>query len=406
MAELIVIPGEKPKQEAARKPDAALVQLKKRAREQMVARGAGVPEAPTERVSKWRSLLNYGGVTPQELVVFTRQFATMIDAGLPLLQSLNVQARRNRNPYFRERLMGVVRLVRGGARLSVAMKKYPEVFDGLYTSMIAAGEAGGVMDRVLLRTANYLEAAGRLRRQVKVALVYPTAILCVAIVVTALLLLKVVPVFDHMFGQFGEDLPMETQLVLQLSQVAQRYALTGMGLLIVLAAALFFLYRGDRGRLFIDGMILRIPLFGDIATKVAVARFCRTLGTLLGAGVGILTSLEICSKTAGNRVIEEAVMRARKGIQSGRSVAGPIRAAGVFPDMVAQMIAVGEATGALEPMLEKLADFYDTEVESAVEALVSLLEPALMIFLGVTIGSLLIAMYMPVFMMANAVGGG
>ncbi|MDG1480881.1 MAG: type II secretion system F family protein [Myxococcota bacterium] len=343
-------------------------------------------------------------VTTKDLVLFTRQFATMIDSGLPLVQCLDIQAKQAANPTFREELSSIKESVESGTTFADALKRFPATFDDLYRNMIAAGEVGGILDTILNRLAVYLEKADKLKRQIKGALMYPLITVVVAVGVVAILLLKVVPTFETMFADFGGALPAPTQFVIDLSKWLQANFLI---IVLAIAGIIFgfrFMYRNKRGRLLIDRVSLKLPVFGDLLTKVAVARFCRTLGTMISSGVPILEALDICGRTAGNKVIENAIGKVRESISEGRSISEPLLETGVFPEMVCQMINVGEATGALDVMLNKVADFYEDEVDQAVETLTSMLEPMIMVFLGIVIGGLVIAMYMPIFSMASNVG--
>jgi type IV pilus assembly protein PilC len=343
-----------------------------------------------------------GSVKTRELVIFTRQFATMIDAGLPLVQCLEIQAGQQDNKAFKEILQAVKNDVEQGSTFADALRKHPKPFDQLYVNLVAAGEVGGILDTILNRLAVYLEKADALRRKVKGAMVYPITILVVAIAVIVLLLVKVIPVFQKMFDDFGGTLPAPTQMVVNISEWLQAWILPLLGII----AAVVIAFSVARKRLpkfayRTDAVALKIPIFGSLLKKVAVSRFSRTLGTMISSGVPILDALEICAKTAGNRVIEEALMKTRAAISEGRTIAEPLESAGVFPGMVVQMISVGESTGAMDAMLAKIADFYDEEVDSAVEALTSLMEPIMMIFLGGTIGAILMAMYLPIFKIAE-----
>ena len=344
-------------------------------------------------------------VTTKDLVLFTRQFATMIDSGLPLVQCLDIQAKQAANPTFREQLSSIKESVENGTTFADALKRFPATFDDLYRNMIAAGEVGGILDTILNRLAVYLEKADKLKRQIKGALMYPVITIVVATVVVAVLLLKVVPTFEIMFADFGGALPAPTQFVIDLSKWLQANFLIIFASGVGLGLGFRFLYRAPRGRVLIDGISLKLPVFGDLLTKVSVARFCRTLGTMISSGVPILEALDICGRTAGNKVIENAINKVRESISEGRSISEPLLETGVFPEMVCQMINVGEATGALDVMLNKVADFYEDEVDQAVDTLTSMLEPMIMVFLGIVIGGLVIAMYMPIFSMASAVGG-
>ncbi len=343
-----------------------------------------------------------GSVKIRELVVFTRQFATMIDAGLPLVQCLDIQAEQQPNKTFQKVLREVKADVEQGSTFADGLAKHPRVFDELYTNLITAGEIGGILDTILSRLATYLEKADSLRRKVKGAMVYPITVLVVAIGVLALLLVKVIPVFERMFQDFGGALPGPTQMVVDVSHFMQAYI---MYMLIGLTAGIVGFFQARRRvpsfRYRTDALALRLPVFGTLLRKVAVARFSRTLGTMISSGVPILDALDICARTAGNKVIEAALQRTRAAISEGRTIAEPLEASGVFPGMVVQMIAVGEQTGAMDAMLSKIADFYDDEVDTAVEALTSLLEPLMMVFLGGSIGAILIAMYLPIFKLAE-----
>ncbi len=343
-------------------------------------------------------------VGTKDLVIFTRQFATMIDSGLPLVQCLDIQAKQAPNETFREELATIKDTVESGATFADALKKYPGTFDELYRNMVAAGEVGGILDTILNRLAVYLEKADKLKRQIKGAMMYPLITILVAVVVVAVLLLKVVPTFETMFQEFGSSLPAPTQFVIDMSKWMQ----DNFVFIVVIAVGLFFsgryVYRLPPGRLFVDKYALKLPVFGELLTRVAVARFCRTLGTMVASGVPILEALDICARTAGNKVIEQAVMKVRDSISEGRTISEPLSESGVFPEMVCQMISVGEATGALDVMLNKVADFYEEEVDQSVENLTSMLEPMIMVFLGVIIGGLVIAMYLPIFSMASNIG--
>ncbi|MBW2146279.1 MAG: type II secretion system F family protein [Deltaproteobacteria bacterium] len=343
-------------------------------------------------------------IKPKDVVIFTRQFATMIDAGLPLVQGLDILAQQQENKRFKKVLMEIKNNVEAGSTFADALAKHPKVFDSLFCNMIAAGEVGGILDNILLRLSTYMEKAERLKRKVKGAMVYPVVVVVIAVAVVAILLIFVIPVFQAMFEDFGGALPGPTQFVVNLSGFLKSYVvfiLIAIGLLVWCFKRV---YATKKGRRIVDGLILRSPVFGPLIQKVAVAKFSRTLGTMMSSGVPILEGLEITSKTAGNVVIEEAVMRVRSSISEGKTMAVPLADTGVFPGMVVQMISVGEATGALDAMLNKIADFYDEEVDVAVEALTSLLEPMLMVFLGGIIGGLVIAMYLPIFQMAAAIG--
>ncbi|GAB6062803.1 type II secretion system F family protein [Deferrisoma palaeochoriense] len=345
-------------------------------------------------------------VKTKDIVVFTRQFATMIDAGLPLVQCLEILGSQQENPTFKEVILKVKEDVESGATFADALSKHPKVFDRLYVNLVNAGEVGGILDTILNRLAGYIEKAMNLRKKVKGAMVYPSTVVAVAVLVVAIILIWVIPVFQQMFAGVGKNLPGPTLFVIALSEFTKKYFLFILICLFVLAFAFKRIYRAEKGRMFFDRLFLRLPVFGDLIRKVAVAKFTRTLGTLVSSGVPILEGLDVVAKTAGNAVIEQAIMKTRESISEGRTIAEPLKETKVFPPMVVQMIAVGEATGALDQMLTKIADFYDTEVDEAVGALTSLIEPLLMVFLGGTIGGLVVAMYLPVFQMAGAVSGG
>jgi type IV pilus assembly protein PilC len=343
-----------------------------------------------------------GRVKTKELVMFTRQFATMIDAGLPLVQCLEIQSDQQPNKRFKEILRDVKGEVEQGSTFADALRKHPKPFDDLYTNLVQAGEIGGILDTILNRLAIYLEKAEALKRKVKGAMVYPATILVVAIGVVILLLVKVIPVFEKMFADFGGTLPAPTQFVVNLSHFMQQYILLILGAMFATVFSFFWARRNSKMfRFRTDAIFLRLPIFGPLLRKVAVARFSRTLGTMISSGVPILDALDICAKTAGNMVIEQGLQRTRTAISEGRTIAEPLEASGVFPGMVVQMIAVGEQTGAMDAMLGKIADFYDDEVDTAVDALTALLEPLMMVFLGGTVGGLLMAMYLPIFKLAE-----
>jgi len=343
-------------------------------------------------------------VTNKDIVVFTRQFSTMIDAGLPLVQGLTILGEQCENPTFKAILKDITKDVEGGSTLAEAMKKHPKVFDSLFVNLVAAGEVGGILDTILRRLAQFIEKAERLKSQIKGAMTYPIVVLAVAILVIAVILVFVIPVFEDMFKSFGSALPAPTQIVVNMS----RFVKGNIHWVILALVALIYglkRYRGTAsGRKQTDALFLKLPVFGNLLKKTAVARFTRTLGTMISSGVPILDALEIVAKTAGNVVIEEIIYEVRGSIAEGQTIAEPLSENDIFPGMVIQMIAVGEATGALDSMLEKIADFYDEEVDAAVAALTSMLEPLLMLFLGGSIGGLVIAMYLPIFGMAAAMG--
>jgi type IV pilus assembly protein PilC len=345
-----------------------------------------------------------GKVGDRELAIFTRQFATMIDAGLPLIQCLDILTQQQDNKTLKKTLQDVRTDVEGGSTFAAALKKHPRVFTPLYTNMVEAGEAGGILDTILNRLAAYIEKAIALKKKVKSAMIYPSTIITVAIVVVIFLLVFVIPTFQQMFAGFGVALPLPTVIVLEASRIAQANILYLVGGLVALIVGVRMYYQTTGGRKTIDKLLLKLPVFGPLIRKVAVAKFTRTLGTLISSGVAILEGLDITARTAGNKVVEEAIVKARTTIAQGKTIAEPLKASGVFPPMVVQMIAVGEQTGALDAMLAKIADFYDEEVDTAVAGLTALLEPLLMIFLGVVIGGLVIAMYLPIFKLISVVG--
>jgi len=338
-----------------------------------------------------------GGVPSKDLAIFTRQFSVMIDAGLPLVQCLEILGGQQENKTFAKILQQTRMDVEGGASLADAMKKHPKAFDDLYTNMIAAGEAGGILDTILKRLATYIEKNVKLKAQVKGAMVYPIAVLGIAGIVIAVILWKVIPTFASMFAGLNAELPLPTRFVIALSNWFVRL-LPFIVIGLVLGVVAFRRYYATHGgRRVIDKMVLKAPIFGTLMQKIAVARFCRTLSTLIASGVPILDGLEITARTAGNAIIEDAIMAVRKGVEGGLTLAQPLKETGVFPPMVVQMIGVGEQTGALDAMLTKIADFYEEEVDVAVAALTSLIEPIMMVVIGGMVGTMLIAMYLPLF---------
>jgi len=343
-------------------------------------------------------------VTGKDILVFTRQFATMIDAGLPLVQCLDILGSQMDNPAFRKVVFAIKNKVEQGSTFADALADHPKVFDELFVQLCAAGEVGGILDNILNRLANYREKNEKLKRKVKGAMTYPVIVLLVAFGVTALLLLKVTPTFAKMFSDFGQALPAPTQFVVDLSEWLQNYVLHAFGIIVVLVVSFTYTYRHPQGRRFLDKVFLLAPIIGPVIRKVAVARFTRTLGTMISSGVPILDALDVTAKTAGNRSVEEAIYYVRGKIAEGKNIAGPLLETKVFPPMVVQMIGVGEATGAMDTMLNKIADFYDDEVDAAVSALTSVLEPIMIVVMGVVIGGMVVAMYMPMFDMINAVG--
>jgi type IV pilus assembly protein PilC len=345
------------------------------------------------------------GIKTKELVIFTRQFATMIDAGLPLVQCLQILGDQQPNKTFKEIIREVKSDVEQGSTFADALGKHPKPFDPLYVNLVAAGEIGGILDTILNRLAVYLEKADALARKVKGAMVYPATVLVVAIGVVVLLLTKVIPTFEKMFEDFGGTLPGPTQVVVNISHFVQDWIGPALiAAVLIIASFNMARRRSRRFRRQTDALFLKAPVFGSLLRKVAVARFTRTLGTMIASGVPILDGLDIVAKTAGNVVIEEALYDVKAAISEGKTIAEPLSESEVFPGMVVQMIAVGEETGAMETMLGKIADFYDDEVDTAVDALTSLLEPVMMVFLGGTVGALLVAMYLPIFKIADTIG--
>ena len=342
-------------------------------------------------------------VREKDIILFARQFSTMIDAGLPIIQCLEILHNQQNNKTFKRMIKEIKEKVEGGATLAEALKRFPKHFDDLFVNMIAAGEAGGILDAILRRLAAYMEKAAKLKSQVKGAMTYPIVTLIIAVVVLAVILVFVIPVFEEMFADFGGELPVPTQIVVTASEIAKSKILYIIIGLVIFAFAFRKAYKTEKGQDIVDDLLLKIPVFGELLRKVAVAKFTRTMGTMLSSGVAILEALDIVAKTAGNRTIEKAVYDVRSGIAEGRTMADPLLESGVFPAMVCQMISVGESTGALDAMLEKIADFYDEEVDQAVENMTALIEPFMLVFLGTTIGGLVVAMYLPIFKMAGAI---
>ena len=344
-----------------------------------------------------------GSIKMRDIVIFTRQFSTMINAGLPLVQALDILAKQTENKTLSEVTRAVVFDVESGHTVADALAKHPNAFSDLYVNMVAAGEAGGILDTILMRLATFMEKNDALIRKVKGAMIYPGVIMSVAVIAICVLLIFVIPVFESMFGSVGLALPLPTRIVIGLSRFLKGYwYLIGGGI-----AGSFFMvkryYASPNGKLQIDKALLKVPVLGDVLRKSAVSRFTRTLGTLISSGVSILDGLEITAKTAGNRVIQDAIMASRASIAGGDTIAAPLQKSAVFPPMVISMIAVGEQTGGLDEMLSKIADFYDEEVDAAVSGLLSLLEPIMIVFLGVVVGGMVVAMYLPIFDMINAV---
>ena len=344
-------------------------------------------------------------VTGKDVVIFTRQLSTMIDAGLPLVQSLEILTKQQENSTFKKILQAVRTDVETGSTIAEAMKKHPVVFDNLYCNMIDAGEVGGILDTILSRLAAYMEKNMRLVKKVKGAMTYPVICLFISFVVISVMLVFVVPVFQKMFADFNSALPAPTQMVVNISEFAKGNFHLILGALFALSWTVKKINKTEKGKMKIDKLLLVVPIVGPLLRRVAVAKFTRTLGTMMQSGVPILEALNVVARTAGNKVIEVAVFRVTDAIKEGRPLAEPLEETGVFPSMVVQMINVGESTGALDVMLEKIADFYDEEVDQAVENLTAAIEPLMMVFLGGLIGGLVVAMYLPIFKMAGAVGG-
>ena len=347
------------------------------------------------------------GMTDKDLVVFTRQFGTMINAGLPLIQCLEILSTQSENAALRKAIGAVKGQVEGGSTFSDALRKHPKIFDDLYINMVHAGEVGGLLDTILSRLSKHIEKAMKLKAQIKSAMVYPSAIVGIAVIVIAVLMIWVIPVFEKMFKELSNGkmaLPGPTQLVIDMSNFVQGNWYLIVGAVVAVVFGIKKYYATPQGRLAIDRFLLKVPVMGDLIRKASVAKFTRTLGTLLSSGVPLLEALTICAKTSGNKVVEGALLDARVSISGGKTISEPLAKCGTFPKMVTHMIAVGESTGALDSMLGKIADFYEEEVDQAVTSLTALLEPMMMVFLGVTIGFIVIAMYLPIFSMASAIG--
>ncbi|MCK4605638.1 MAG: type II secretion system F family protein [Deltaproteobacteria bacterium] len=342
-------------------------------------------------------------VSTKDIVVFTRQLSTMIDAGLPLVQGLEILASQQDNKTLKKILMDIKSDVESGSTFADALKKHPKQFDRLFCNMVAAGEMGGILDDVLKRLADYMEKALRLKRKVKGALTYPIIVLAISALVIGVILIFVIPVFEQMFADFGGALPVPTQMVVNLSNFVKSYSLVIIGVSVVMVFLFKKYYKTEKGRRLVDRLLLKSPVFGPLLRKVAVAKFTRTLGTLINSGVPILEALNVAAGTADNKMVEEAIYNVRSSISEGRTIAQPLGESGIFPAMVVQMVSVGETTGALDQMLNKIADFYDEEVETAVDALTSMIEPFMIVFLGGTVGSIIVAMYLPIFAMAGVV---
>jgi len=348
------------------------------------------------------------GVTTRDLAIFTRQFATMINAGLPLVQCLDILSKQTENVAFRQIISAVTREVEAGNTLaeSLAKKENARVFDELFINMVEAGEAGGILDDILMRLATFIEKAEALKRKVQGAMVYPGVVMTVALLATSFMLIFIIPTFARMFTGFGAELPLPTKIVMGLSSFLRSYWWAMILGIVGITVGLQRYYLTEAGHMNIDRFLLKVPVLGDVLRKGAVARFTRTLGTLISSGVPILTGLEITARTSGNRVIQAAIMAARASIREGETISAPLKESNVFPPMVVQMISVGEETGALDDMLTRIADFYDSEVDTAVDALTSLIEPIMIVFMGGVVGGMVVAMYLPMFKLINVVAGG
>lgn len=361
-----------------------------------------------EKAAKEGFKLSFGtGVSDKDLVVFTRQFGTMINAGLPLIQCLEILSTQSENANLRKAIQEVKGQVEGGSTFSDALRRHPKIFDDLYINMVHAGEVGGLLDTILNRLSKHIEKAMKLKGQIKSAMVYPSAIVGIAAIVITVLMIWVIPVFEKMFKDMSNGkvaLPGPTQLVIDMSNFFQGNWYFIFGAIVGIVVGLKKYYATAQGRLAIDKFLLKLPVFGDLIRKASVAKFTRTLGTLLSSGVPLLDALTICAKTSGNKVVEGALLDAKVSISGGKTISDPLAKSGTFPKMVTHMIAVGESTGALDSMLGKIADFYEEEVDQAVTNLTALLEPMMMVFLGVTVGFIVVAMYLPIFTMASAIG--
>ncbi len=350
-------------------------------------------------------MIGSGSVPTKDLAIFFRQFSVMIDAGLPLVQCLEILAANQENITFQKCLTGVRTTVEGGSTLANAMRGYPKIFDDLATNMIEAGETCGILDVILQRLATYVEKAVKLRQAVRSALVYPTSVISLATLIVAGLLKWVVPIFANLFQGLDVSMPLMTRIVINLSTLIGRFGWVFVLLLIVLVIAIKYARTSPQGRFFFDNLLLKLPVLGSILRKIAVARFTRTLGTLITSGVPILEGLTITARTSGNAVLEQSIMKVRKAVEEGRTIVDPLRESGVFPNMVVQMIGVGEATGAMDAMLQKIADFYEDEVDAAIKDMLTILEPLLIGFLGVVVGGIVISLYLPLFSMIAKLSG-
>jgi type IV pilus assembly protein PilC len=350
-------------------------------------------------------MIGSGSVPVKDIAIFFRQFSVMIDAGLPLVQCLEILAANQENMTFQKCLTGVRTTVEGGSTLANAMRAYPKIFDDLSTNMIEAGETGGILDVILQRLATYLEKAVKLRQAVRSALIYPVAVISIASLIVAGLLKWVVPIFANLFQGLDVTMPLMTRMVINLSNLVGKFGWIFVLLLIVIGVGIKYARTNPQGRYFFDNLLLKMPVMGGILRKIAVARFTRTLGTLITSGVPILEGLTITARTSGNAVLEQSIMKVRKAVEEGRTIVDPLRESGVFPNMVVQMIGVGEATGAMDAMLQKIADFYEDEVDAAIKDMLTLLEPLLIGFLGVVVGGIVISLYLPLFQMIAKLSG-
>ncbi|GAC1618258.1 MAG: type II secretion system F family protein [Candidatus Acidiferrum sp.] len=383
-----------------------LVATSKSELQNLLRRQQITPSKMSEKGKEFNMPTFGGGVKAKELAVFTRQFSVMIDAGLPLVQCLEILAGQQENQFFQKVLTATRSSVEGGATLSAAMRQHPKVFDALFVNMVEAGETGGILDTILQRLASYIEKNVKLQRAVKSAMVYPIGVLSIAGSVIILLLWKVVPIFATLFAGLGAELPLPTRIVISMSNFVG--SIFGLLIVVVIVAAIFgikFWYGTPQGRFVLDSILLKLPVLGLLLRKIAVARFTRTLGTLISSGVPILEGLDITAKTAGNAVVERALIQVRRALEEGKSLTEPLKDSQVFPGMVTQMIAVGEQTGAMDAMLSKIADFYEEEVDAAVKDLLTALEPVMIVFLGLVVGGVVISMYLPLFSLIGKLAG-
>ena len=381
------------------------MQASSRAEAIAALRRQGVTQATVAERGKELALPKLrGSVGSKDIAVFTRQFSVMIDAGLPLVQCLEILAGQQSNKVFAAVLTDVRQDVEAGSTLADAMRKHPKLFDDLYANMVAAGEAGGILDTILQRLSTYIEKAVKLKAAVRGALVYPVSVIVIAVVVVWVILTFVIPVFADLFAGLGAQLPMPTQIVVNLSNFLRSWWWLVLGVIVAAVVLVRQYYQTPQGRRTLDAFMLKFPVIGTLLRKIAVARFCRTLGTLTSSGVPILDGLDITARTAGNAVVQEAIQNVRKEVEQGKTISEPLAKSGVFPSMVVQMVQVGEQTGAMDTMLSKIADFYEDEVDEATQNLLSLLEPLIILFLGVVIGGIVIAMYMPMFSLISKIG--